>query len=574
MTYVQTTPPAAEPLTLAEVNWRTGHWLNGRLGATTLADAIAAILTDHGFHDFDVSGVSGDLVGYVQGETTSARALLSPLAEVFRIDVVEDAGRLTFRSRDAASLPPRTIEVSAEIEGEPPWRETRGHDSDFAAEVVLGSYNPALDYEQSSARSRRMRTGSGRILTYDVPAVLAEEAAIVAAELAVRDQWISRRRLDFSLSPAEIEVQPGDPIRVPGVGGTFLVSRVEEGTVRRVEARQHATAAPPAPVEETDRPRDDGTESDAFAPVLHFLDLPRFASGSGESFARAAALCRPWQRIVLSSSSTTEGYAFRASLDRPARLGRLAVPLPPGTVSGRFDRRSAIELELFFGGLFSASTGAALAGANRVAIRSLAGAWEIATFVQAEETAPGRWRLTVLLRGLAGTEDAMMAGAEAGAPVVVLDEAVAPLGLSADERGRSLNWLGEGMATSGARVGPFSFAGGLRAETPLAPVHLRGRREAGGVHLSWVRRGRFEADDWEASEIPLDEPEERYRVDILDGVEVRRTAETGTPAFLYTAADEFTDFGAPQQSLAIRVRQVGRAVPLGLPSNAVISLDI
>ena len=168
----------------------------------------------------------------------------------------------------------------------------------------------------------------------------------------------------------------------------------------------------------------------------------------------------------------------------------------------------------------------------------------------------------------------MMAGAEAGAPVVGLDEAVAPLGLSADERGRSLNWLGEGMATSGARVGPFSFAGGLRAETPLAPVHLRGRREAGGVHLSWVRRGRFEADDWEASEIPLDEPEERYRVDILDGVEVRRTAETGTPAFLYTAADEFTDFGAPQQSLAIRVRQVGRAVPLGLPSNAVISLDI
>lgn len=30
-------------------NWRTGHWLNGRLGTATLADAIAAILSDHGF---------------------------------------------------------------------------------------------------------------------------------------------------------------------------------------------------------------------------------------------------------------------------------------------------------------------------------------------------------------------------------------------------------------------------------------------------------------------------------------------------------------------------------------------
>ncbi|MFN4204696.1 MAG: glycoside hydrolase TIM-barrel-like domain-containing protein, partial [Tabrizicola sp.] len=29
------------------LNWRTGHWLNGRLGTATLADTIAAILTDH-----------------------------------------------------------------------------------------------------------------------------------------------------------------------------------------------------------------------------------------------------------------------------------------------------------------------------------------------------------------------------------------------------------------------------------------------------------------------------------------------------------------------------------------------
>nr|WP_317208263.1 glycoside hydrolase TIM-barrel-like domain-containing protein [Rhizobium halophilum] len=242
-------------------NWRTGHWLNGRLGATTLADAIAAILVDHGFHDFDVAEVSGDLTGYLQAEVTSARGLLAPLLEVFRIDVVEDAGVLRFRSRGVASLAPRQMHVLADLPEEPLWSETRGHDSDFAAEVVIGSFNPALDYEQASARSRRTRTASNRMLGYDLPAVLPEETALAAAEAAVRDQWISRRVLKFAVSPADAALQPGDPVALPSVGGTFLVSRVEEGAVRRVEARQHIGGAAAVPAAETPSPADGGGAS-------------------------------------------------------------------------------------------------------------------------------------------------------------------------------------------------------------------------------------------------------------------------------------------------------------------------
>ena len=302
-----------------------------------------------------MSEVTGDLAGYVQAEVTSARALLSPLLDVFRIDVVEDAGRLRFRSRGAASMPAHAVEVLADVEDAPLWTETRGHDSDFAAEVVIGSYNPALDYEQASARSRRTRTGSQRVLSYDLPAVLAEETALAAAEAAVRDQWISRRSLSLALSPAEIGLQPGDVIRLPEVAGTFIVSRLEEGDTRRIEARQNAAWTPSAPIDDSGQPAGGGPASDGFAPLLHLLDLPRFTSGAGESFARAAGLCRPWQRILLSSSSTTEGYALRAALERPARIGRLTQALAAGTVSGRFDRQSVLELELFFGGLSSAA---------------------------------------------------------------------------------------------------------------------------------------------------------------------------------------------------------------------------
>ncbi len=111
----------------------------------------------------------------------------------------------------------------------------------------------------------------------------------------------------------------------------------------------------------------------------------------------------------------------------------------------------------------------------------------------------------------------------------------------------------------------------MRAETPLSPVHIRGERQVGGdARLTWVRRGRVEADNWDGIEIPLDEPEERYRLEVLDGATVRRMVEVTEPAFTYPAADEIADFGGIQSSLSLRVRQMGRAVPLGVPAEAVV----
>jgi hypothetical protein len=557
-------------------NWRTGHWLNGRLGGTTLADAIAAILKDHGIDNFDVSAVSGDLTGYVQADLTSARALLEPLLEAFQVDVVEDGGRLRFRSRPGASLAVREITVLADIEGEPLWSENLGHDSDFASDAVLTSYNPVLDYEQASVRSRPIEAQSRRTLGYDLPATLAEEIALGAVESALRAQRIARRTISFAMSPADPTIEVGDAVTLAdGPQGAFIVERIEEGDVRRIEARHHA-ALPPYSLAGTTGRRNGssggGGVSDAFQPVLHFMDLPRLTDSAPESFACIAAYCRPWRRIALSSSMTAEGYRTRTVLDRPARLGTLVAPLLPG-VSGRFDRANGLEIDLHFGGLSSTAEGAVLGGENRVAVMVGNGAWEIIGFATAEEIAPGRWRATNLLRGLSGTEDAAASGASSGRPCVVLDEAVVPLGLAREERGRSLNWMAESLGRGAGRSGPHVFAGGERAETPLAPVHVRAvRRGNHDIAITWTRRGRADADNWDASDIPLDEPEERYLVEILDGDQVRRRAEVGVPSFLYPAAAEILDFGSRQNRLEVRVRQMGRAVPLGIPAQTTIDL--
>lgn len=229
-------------------NWRTRHWLNGRLGTATLADTIAAILTDHGFSAFDVSAVSGDMTGYVQGDVTSARALLEPLMAAFQLDVAEDGGALRFPFPQHGGFARRDISVLADLDGEPLWSENRGHDSDFAAEAVLTSFNPALDYEQASARSRRIDNAGSRVMRLDLNAALPAETAEAAVEAVLRDNRQARRTVRFALPPADIALEPGDCIRLPedafpqAPAGWFLVSRIEDGAMRQVEARAFSAA--------------------------------------------------------------------------------------------------------------------------------------------------------------------------------------------------------------------------------------------------------------------------------------------------------------------------------------------
>ena len=551
-------------------NWTLGHWLNGRLGAGTLATTIAAILDDHGIADYDVSRVTGDLKGYVAGNIGSARALIEPLVHAYRLDVSDADGVLTFPSRGQVSAPAAQIDVFADRAGEPRWRVFDGQDSDFASEAVIDFQGEADEYENQTARSRRITPANDRILRVGLPGTLPEESAAPIVEALLRDHRLSRRQVRFSLAPTAVEYEPGDVISLgEGPAGRFQITRIEDGLTRDVEARQVGAGDVAAGYGRSGRRfrgRDGGK---AFSPVMHLMDLPRYRDGNG--FARVAVAARPWRRIVLSVSPEAENYERRLVLARPAKMGRLTAPLSPGP-SGRIDRANRIMVRMIRGGLSSVSELALLNKANRVAVRAGNGAWEILSFRFAEEVSPGHWELSGLLRGLCGTEDATAAGAAADTPLVVLDDAVRSLRLGRDEAGLTLNWLAEAAGSGGGRVGPVAFAGGIRAETPFSPVHLRAERTDDGIRLRWVRRSRLDADGWAGEDVPLDEDSEAYRVEILNGAETVRTLAVSAPEALYPNAMEIADFGAPQAAIAFRVRQRGSAVALGIPAERMVTL--
>ncbi len=92
------------------------------------------------------------------------------------------------------------------------------------------------------------------------------------------------------------------------------------------------------------------------------------------------------------------------------------------------------------------------------------------------------------------------------------------------------------------------------------------------MQLSWVRRTRASADSWNLDEVPLGEEREAYAVDILSGTTVVRTLSAATPTVLYAAADELTDFGAPQTSIKMSVSQLSASVGRGFAAQAVLAV--
>lgn len=554
-------------------NWHYAHWLNGRLGNPTIGELINAILADHGLPPASVEGADGTVQGYVIDDPGAARNALEPLADLFGLAVMETPDGLAFRGATATVGPALELDELISDGRDAVIETVRMPEHELPTEAVLSFREPLLEYQVISVRQVREGSVGRRQYTIGFPAVLdtGQGRALIGDWL--RRAWTERETVSFAVPP-DPQVVPGALLRLPGRDPEYLVTGVEDGLVRRVSARQVLRTVP--------MPWRSGNPNAASTvmpvvgrPLALFLDLPMgVGSGAAQDHFRIAAWQKPWKSQVVQASPESSGFTQRATLATAADVGVLVEALPPG-VCGRIDRSATITVDLYGGALSSVSRALLMNGANAAAIRSAGGGWEIVQFETAEEIAPDVWRLGGLLRGQLGTDDAMADGAMAGAHFVVLDDAVQAAGLSASEIGLRLNWrvAPVGSDLSGDDVAEYSGVGGVRALTPLAPVHLRARLEAGDVMLTWVRRSRVDADSWTAADIPLGEEREEYQVQIAHaGGAVVRTATATSQSFVYDAAAIAADFGAMPGEIDVTVRQVSLAAGWGLPATRRLSL--
>ena len=137
-------------------------------------------------------------------------------------------------------------------------------------------------------------------------------------------------------------------------------------------------------------------------------------------------------------------------------------------------------------------------------------------------TGQNSYQLSKLLRGQLGTEGAMRNPVPTGARVVVLDaNTLTPLDTILDNR-----TLAQDLRY-GPSLYPVTDASYVETTMQGAPVGLRpfsvsqiaGTRDpaSGDVTFTWVRRTRFAGDGWDPASVPLNEDEEAYDLEVLDG---------------------------------------------------------
>ncbi|MCJ2135355.1 glycoside hydrolase/phage tail family protein [Methylobacterium sp. J-026] len=547
-------------------NWRIGHWITGRIEGCDLDLLVRAILADFGFDAAVSVEAAAYLDGYVVDRPLSARGALETLAQVYGLDVSAVAGTLRLRGprrdRPVVLAEADLVRLAAE---QPVLRQVRAEESALPRTMELGiTESESAEYRRAAAAAVRPVGERRRETRIETAIVTRRETGDGLAE-ALLDRIIAARdSAVFTLSPRRVELEPGDLLAVPAAvpGGTVLrrIDRIDDApTGRRIEA----SGVPPraGPGRGLSRsPALTAVAPPAFpgAPLALALDLP-VDRGSPTILQYLAVAAEPWPgAAAIWRAEGTGPLALQGVVDYPACLGRTLTALPAGPL-WRIDRHRSLDVGLRRGGtLASIGEAAMLAGGNLFALIGPDGAVELLGAANAVLIGADTYRLSGLLRGLAGSEAAAGRASPAGTLIVRLDDgAVVPLVDRLDAVGRGFRY----------RIGPadrdpgdpafteLAATAGLGALAPLRPVHLRARREAQGVRLSWIRRVRRDGDAWEPAEVPLDEPE-RYAVTVFSiaGAPLR-TLRAEAQTLLY--ADEAADFGGPQAVLDVAVAQIG-----------------
>ena len=379
-----------------------------------------------------------------------------------------------------------------------------------------------------------------------------------------------RERAQFALPPSGLALDPADEILLDAGGRVrrLRLTAIDDAGARRMEA----VATDPsiyetfvgagratAPVETLRQPG---------RALVEFLDLPLLSEAQNPSAPLVAAYADPWPGAV---AVLKDGTA-NATLTRPAVIGETVGDFWSGPLD-RWDRVNELWVRLVGGTLSSAEDVAVLAGGNALAVRNGDGEWEIVQFAAAELVGPDTWRLTRLLRGRRGTEQAMRSPVAAGARVVVLNEALGQLALDAGQARLPHTYIygPAGKPVSDPAFQTVTLAFAAEGLTPPAPCHVRHAWAPNGdLTISWLRRDRAPAaDHLTLAETPLSETSESYDLEILSGGAVIRTF-TAVPQHsqIYTASQQAADFpsGLPNP-LIVRVYQRSSVLGRGRPKT-------
>lgn len=582
----------------------------------TLAQAVQKLCERAGLTSgqFDVTGLSGDVQGFVLRAGEAPAEALAALMVAYDVLATEDAGQLVFFHRSAAPhVSASSDDLGAHAPDEEPQRELRMDRTPEIAlpsEVAVSFLDTTKDLQQGDARQQSASPTRQLTESYGLAVALDPEDA---RAIAKRLHWLPRAQrhtVAFNLPPSRQDVRPGDVIDVTAHGEAWqlIVQRVDTGAngVLAVEAVADNTGVVTLP---TVGAADDDSDSLQVPPptALEVMDLPAITDAHvllpGVYFGVSLYDTeQPWPGATVHDSADA-GATYNLAALAPAEAvmgyvstGTLSVTASPVL----WDRGSSVTVTVWNGELESVSELDALNLRNLAAVKTTTG-WEVVVFRTATltgTTAQGykQYALSLFLRGVRGTEDQISAQ-QSGAAFVLLDPAqFQQYALGDQNKERRWRAIPDGGATSDFSEYVEGTLG-LRTLKPFAPTLVSFNppqpfipNAITDIVLTWARRTRAfvdpfvnvggDPDDDDNAQLTLAEESDVYDVEVYVGLGYSELVRTVTvngsggvnTSWTYTGAMQSADdVGVNELHVGFRVYQRSTSVGRGIPLLAVLS---
>lgn len=539
----------------------------------------------------DASAVTAMMYGYGDRAGTPPRGVIEDVTRVNFIDWAQIDGVQTFFPRETSSS--RTFaleETGMALNAEPdPISMAEEYPSaidmpeqviitypSFDAQYRIGAQagNTKEDQKFNDEPSQADETGAPikvrrkRALEFSTAQVLTDDDAAKVADVmfnSLRDAAITYKT---NVGPKQMDLHPGQVITLPldeNRTAKAVLTKMSGDTVLEMEFRKRgesftseAVAQPTPYVVDTLLGIADATpalidghllrsadNNDGFYAGVAVISKGNFRSATVYRSADGGSTYSPWAGFT---NGLIRGIALDALPDRshPGALDRATVfniAIPAGTAP------DSISEEVLIAGETS----------NAFAVRNPTGEWEYIRAASVVDNLDGTWTLSTLLRGLKGTEFAMV-GHVAGATVYHLDDQAMTRALEGD---RTLSRIYVAVPTSTVfdSAGAVTFTNYGKGLRPWGPQLSSAVLDdgTGDWILTWNRRDRL-GQAWPESGAetpPMSESVEAYTINIYDGMGVLvNSYDSSVETYTYTAADQTTDFGSPQTSLEFGVVQV------------------
>ncbi|WP_088184323.1 phage tail protein [Sphingobium sp. Z007] len=514
--------------------------------------AVAAMLSGGRLDGDGLAVVDG-----FAGSGADVRAAIAPLVEAHGLGLRSGVEGLRLTALGAAAGTIGADWLARRVNGQAidPVERSGAAADDVPVALSLRHYDAARDYQ--AGVQRVTRPGPGRQEQgIELPAVMAPDSARAIAAERLGAGWTGRATMALRCDWRALALNPGAVVTVADAPGLWRIEEREwEAMAVRLALRRvpgaggalPAGASSGAIVRQLDAPHG--------ATTLMLADLPQIQDGAASAplLVAAASGGEGWRSAALFVMSESGEAAPIGRAAPRAVMGVTAAALPSGSAT-LIDRRHDVLVTLLAADMDLG--GADEAGFAQGRNLCLVGR-ELVQFETAVRTGPASYRLGGLRRGVRGTEWAMD-GHGAGEPFLLIEEErlVQPLAAlgTVGEVGATLRLAAVGLGDVEPVDATMTISG--EALMPPSPVHLRARALDGGQAFGWVRRSRAGWRWSNGGDAPLGEEAERYRITVLDGARVVRSADSGAPDWVYPAAMIAAD-GTAGQPLVAEVRQLG-----------------